>query len=55
MIPPHPENDSRAFEANVLIVHFPSRSSMSATLHQRRHAHSAVEAKKRIESIMKND
>lgn len=39
---PHSENDSTVFEANVLIVHFTLRSSMSATLHQRRHAYSAV-------------
>lgn len=39
---PHSENDSSVFEANVLIVHFTSRSSMSGTLHQRRHACSAV-------------
>lgn len=39
---PHSENDSAVFEANVLIVHFTLRSSMSGTLHQRRHACSAV-------------
>lgn len=39
---PHSENDSTVFEANVLIVHFTLRSSMSATLHQRRHAYSSV-------------
>lgn len=39
---PHSENDSSVFEANVLIVHFTLRSSMSGTLHQRRHACSAV-------------
>ena len=39
---PHSENDSAVFEANVLIVHFTLRSSMSGTLHQRRHACGAV-------------
>lgn len=39
---PHSENDSTVFEANVLIVHFTLWSSMSGTLHQRRHACSAV-------------
>lgn len=39
---PHSENDSAVFEANVLIVHFTLWSSVSATLHHRRHAYSAV-------------
>lgn len=39
---PHSENDRTVFEVNVLIVHFTSHSSTSGTLHQRRHACSAV-------------
>lgn len=46
---PHSENDSTVFEANVLIVHFTLWSSMSGTLHQRRHACSAVFAQTLVE------
>ena len=45
---PHSENDSSVFEANVLIVHFTLRSSVSGTLYQRRHACSAVFAQAMI-------
>lgn len=53
---PHSENDSTVFEANVLIVHFTLWNSGSGTLHQRRHACSAVFAQLLVKkTIMKND